>query len=151
MKYSPNCRKKKTVKGLPDMKKIIKIATAELQTLFYSPIAWLILVLFAVQTGITFTGALRGMLQSEMMGQHFASLTTLATRFRDMLEYLYLYIPLLTLGLISRELSSGSIKLLYSSPVSNTQIVLGKCLAMLVYGLVLTAVLGTFVLFGLFT
>lgn len=133
------------------MKKIIKIAVTELQTLFYSPIAWLILVLFAVQTGITFTGALKGMLQSEMMGQHFADLTILATRFRDMLEYLYLYIPLLTMGLISRELNSGSIKLLYSSPVSNTQIVLGKYLAMLIYGLALTAVLAIYVLFAVFT
>lgn len=132
------------------MKKITKIALAELQTLFYSPIAWLILVLFAVQTALTFTGALKGMLQTEMMGQHFADLTVLATRFRDMLEYLYLYIPLLTMGLISRELNSGSIKLLYSSPVTNAQIVLGKYLAMLIYGLALTAVLAAYVLFAVF-
>lgn len=133
------------------MKKIIKIAITELQTLFYSPIAWLILVLFAFQTAMTFTGALKGMLQVEMMGQHFAGLTTLTTRFDYMLEYLYLYIPLLTMGLISRELASGSIKLLYSSPVSNAQIVLGKYLAMMIYGLVLTAVLATYVVFCLFT
>jgi ABC-2 type transport system permease protein len=133
------------------MKKIRKIAKTELQTLFYSPIAWLILVLFAVQTALTFTGALKGQLQSEMMGQHFPNLTIWAFRFWEMLEYLYLYVPLLTMGLMSREISSGSIKLLYSSPVSNAQIILGKYLAMLVYGLVLTGVLATFGLFGLFT
>ena len=33
-------------------------------------------------------------------------------------ETIYLYIPLLTMNLMSREYSSGSIKLLYSSPVS---------------------------------
>lgn len=132
------------------MKKIRKIALTELQTLFYSPIAWLILVLFAVQTGMIFTGALKGALQTEMMGQHFADLTVWGLRLREMLDYLYLYIPLLTMGLISRELNSGSIKLLYSSPVSNAQIILGKYLSMLIYGLVLTGVVATFALFGAF-
>ena len=42
---------------------------------------------------------------------------------------LHFYIPLLTMGLISRELSTGSIKLLYSSPISNAQIVLGRFLS----------------------
>jgi ABC-2 type transport system permease protein len=132
------------------VKKIRKIAHTELQTLFYSPIAWLLLVLFTVQTAMTFTGALKGSLQAELMGQHFPNLTEWAFRYKEMLEYLYLYIPLLTMGLMSRETSSGSIKLLYSSPVSNTQIILGKYLAMLVYGLVLTAVLASFAIFGIF-
>ena len=45
--------------------------------------------------------------------------------------------PLLTMGLMSREFSSRSIKLLYSSPVTSSQIVMGKFLAMMAYGLVL--------------
>ncbi len=132
------------------MKKIRKIANTELQTLFYSPIAWLILVLFAVQTALTFTGGMKQSLQSEMMGQNFPNLTTWAFRYWQMLDYLYLYIPLLTMGLMSREFNSGSIKLLYSSPVSNAQIILGKYLAMLIYGLVLTGVLAIFGVFGCF-
>jgi ABC-2 type transport system permease protein len=132
------------------VKKIRKIALTELQTLFYSPIAWLILVLFAIQTGIIFTGGVRAQLQSEMMGQHFPNVTGWAFRFNDMIGYFYLYIPLLSMGLMSREFSSGSIKLLYSSPVSNTQIVLGKYLAMMMYGLVLTGVLVCFGVFGFF-
>ena len=133
------------------MKKIRKIALTELQTLFYSPIAWLILVLFAVQTGMIFTGGIKAQLQSEMMGQHFPNVTSWAFRFSQMIGYFYLYIPLLTMGLMSREFSSGSIKLLYSSPVSNAQIVLGKYLAMMVYGMVLTGVLVCFGVFGFFT
>jgi hypothetical protein len=35
-------------------------------------------------------------------------------------ETIYLYIPLLTMNLMSREYSSGSIKLLYSSPIKTT-------------------------------
>ena len=61
--------------------------------------------------------------------------------FVAVLSYLYLYIPLLTMGLMSRELGSGSIKLLYSSPITNAQIILGKYCAMLVYGLILVGVL----------
>ncbi len=54
-----------------------------------------------------------------------------------MLVHLYLYIPLLTMGLMSREYSSGSIKLLYSSPVSSVQIIFGKFLSMMIYSLIL--------------
>ena len=37
------------------MKTIWKIAKAELNTLFCSPIAWLILIIFAFQAGITYS------------------------------------------------------------------------------------------------
>ena len=67
-----------------------------------------------------------------------------------MQEYLYLYIPLLTMGLLSRERSTGSIKLLYSSPITNTQIVLGKYLSMLIYNLMIVVILLIPVLFGSF-
>ena len=61
--------------------------------------------------------------------------------FPYVLGYLYLYIPLLTMGLMSREFSSGSIKLLYSSPVRASQIVAGKFLSVMVYGAVLMGVI----------
>lgn len=48
--------------------------------------------------------------------------------FTTMQNYLYFYIPLLTMSLVSKELSSGSIRLLYSSPITNTQIIVGKIL-----------------------
>ncbi|HEU4471358.1 MAG TPA: Gldg family protein, partial [Flavisolibacter sp.] len=54
---------------------------------------------------------------------------------------LYLYLPLLTMGLMSRETSSGSIKLLLSSPVTIKEIILGKYLAMVYYGLLFIMVL----------
>jgi ABC-2 type transport system permease protein len=61
---------------------------------------------------------------------------------------MYLYLPLLTMGLISREISSGTIKLLYSSPVKTRDIVFGKFLALSIYGILLTAVLGMFLTVG---
>lgn len=41
-------------------------------------------------------------------------------------EILYLFIPLLTMGIMNREVNSGTIKLLYSSPIRSRHIVLGK-------------------------
>lgn len=64
---------------------------------------------------------------------------------------LYLYIPLLSMGLFSRELSSGSFKLLLSSPVTVFQIVLGKYLSLMVYCLLLVVVLSSFIITGMFS
>ena len=36
------------------MKMILKIARKELQVLFYSPVAWFLLLVFTVQTGLLF-------------------------------------------------------------------------------------------------
>ena len=52
------------------------------------------------------------------------------------------------MGLMSKEYSSGSIKLLYSSPITNTQIILGKYASMLVYSAVLMLVLLVFLFLG---
>lgn len=38
------------------MRTIFKIAKTELRDLFYSPIAWLILIIFTFQTGMLFSG-----------------------------------------------------------------------------------------------
>src|SRR5690606_28313783 len=65
------------------------------------------------------------------------------------MQKLYLYIPLLTMGLISRETSSGTIKLLYSSPIKVREIVFGKYLAMIVYSLVLVTIVTIFVISGI--
>lgn len=138
------------------MRTIYKIARTELQTLFYSPVAWLILVIFTFQGSMAFGEYLVQMAQAKDMGYDFPSLTPVLfassryTVFAAMQGYLYLYIPLLTMGLMSRELGSGSIKLLYSSPVTNTQIILGKFLSMMIYGLALVGVLVLMVIFSAF-
>ena len=131
------------------MRRILKIAKAELFTLFYSPVAWLILVAFTVQVGLKFTGLMADFVYREDIGfgNGFLTANLLGGMFglyNTVQQYLYLYMPLLTMGLMSREFSSGSIKLLYSSPVTSSQIVMGKFLAMMAYGLVL---LGTLILY----
>lgn len=135
------------------MRAIKRIALTELQTLFYSPIAWLILIIFFLQGAVIFTDKIdyfvktieSGYSNSNVTFSTFSSYGT--SLFRDMRSYLYLYVPLLTMGIFSREFSSGSIKLLYSSPVTNVQIVLGKFLAILVYGAVLMLTFVSFILY----
>ena len=135
------------------MKTIYKIAKTELQTLFYSPIAWLILIIFTFQCSMTFSNLMGGMVRSESLGYGNYNATLglysgMRGLFTAVQSYLYLYIPLLTMSLMSRELGSGSIKLLYSSPVTNWQIILGKYASMMVYALVL---IGVLTIFGIFT
>lgn len=122
------------------MSMIFRIARLELSTLFYSPVAWLVLIVFCFQNGLHFTSLLDMMDSQQQAGSELPSLSTaLFTSpmyqgvFVNVQQKLFLFIPLLTMGLMSRELGSGSIKLLYSSPVTTTQIVLGKYVAMLMY------------------
>ena len=137
------------------MKMIFKIAKTELQTLFYSPVAWLILIIFTFQASILFTNVFDMSVKSQSLEYQLDNVTLFTFGgmfglFSGIQQYLYLYIPLLTMGLMSREVSSGSIKLLYSSPVTNKQIVLGKYLAMMLYGLLLMAILSIFVIYSAF-
>lgn len=128
------------------MKKIVRIARLELGVMFYSPIAWLVLVIFMIQCGVGFIDLLQKFEASQQFGNATTSITISLFGgnegfFSDIQSKLYLYIPLLTMGLLSREIHSGSIKLLLSSPVRNTEIILGKFLAMMIYGLLLMAVI----------
>ena len=124
------------------MKTTYRIAVAELRSLFCSPVAWLILVIFAVQVGVAFGDAFDRQVQSQALGHTLWNVTSgIFTGwlgiFPRFLGNLYLYIPLLTMGLMSREYSSGSIKLLFSSPVTDSQIIFGKYFSVLIYNLVL--------------
>lgn len=129
------------------MKIIFKIARMELQKLFYSPIAWLILILFSIQSGIAIMQATSMYVINSELGYSIQNLTfeifSNPNRgfFSKVVNHLYLYMPLLTMGLLSREFGTGSIKLLYSSPISNLQIVLGKFVSMLAFGLVMVLIL----------
>ena len=50
------------------MKMIFKIAKTELQALFYSPIAWLLLVVFAYLVGMIMSGMLEDFVVRQAMG-----------------------------------------------------------------------------------
>ena len=138
------------------MKKIFKIAKLELSILFYAPVAWLVLVIFIVQCSMHFFNLYQGLREGLSAGININNITYAVFPdqpglFTEVLQNLYLYIPLLTMGLMSRETSSGSIKLLLSSPVKIREIILGKYLAIAIYGLLLMLILCIYSVIALLT
>lgn len=139
------------------MKTIFLVAKTELKTLFYSPIAWFLIIVFLIQCSITYVTALDAMarlsddgytFQFSLIGEFFlGSRGVLST----VMKNLYLYLPLLTMGLISRETSSGTIRLLYSSPIHVRHIVLGKFLSMMMMNILLVGIVGLFIGFSYLT
>lgn len=146
------------------MKMISKIAKTELRTLFYSPVAWFLAIAFMVQCAWFYTNALLYMSrwQDVMVRNNpkFISFGAVSLTnsiflnsdgmFHHALQNLFLFVPLLSMGLISREINNGTIRLLYSSPVKVHQIVLGKYLAVMIYNLLLVGIMGIFMVQGAF-
>lgn len=132
------------------MKQIWSIARTELQCLFYSPVAWILLCIFMAQAATFFLDPLYACIRHQLMDWTSWGITRqlFAGGLYGVREYLYLYVPLLTMGLLSKEKSSGSIKLLYSTPISGGQIVLGKFVSMMAYGAILCGMLLLFILFA---
>ena len=121
------------------MRNVIVIFKKELRSYFASPIAYLLLTIFAVIFGFFFYSAtrffvLQGM-QMQMMGRGMPM---------DVNEYVIrplltnasviglFLIPMITMRLYAEEKRSGTIELLMTSPVRDLEIVLGKWLAALV-------------------
>ena len=95
---------------------------------------------------MAFCDKLANFLRDYVVGYSFYDMTSRTfvgyqAVFTEIQQYLYLYIPLLTMGIMSREYNSGSIKLLFSSPINNRQIILGKYFALMTYMLILIGTL----------
>jgi ABC-2 type transport system permease protein len=121
------------------MRNVLVIFKKELKSYFASPIAYLLLAIFAVIFGFFFYSAtrffvLQGM-QMQMMGRGMPM---------DVNEYVIrplltnasviglFLIPMITMRLYAEEKRSGTIELLMTSPVRDLEIVLGKWLSALV-------------------
>ncbi|CAK0765196.1 ABC transporter permease [Gammaproteobacteria bacterium] len=127
--------------------KALVIAGHELRSLFFSPLAWSVLGVVEAILAWMFLAHLDYFLQRQ------AELATLESApgatefvagqlFGDAAVVLMLVMPLLTMRLMSEELRSQTLILLFSSPVSMISIVLGKYLGILGFvGLLVTLVL----------
>ena len=133
---------------------VLNIARTELKMIFTTPVAWIMLMVFTVLCALFFTDVFSMYAEAQEAGSHLSFITNGMFSsdsyglFPTVKFYLFLFIPLVSMGMISRDLSTGSIKLLYSSPINDTQIVMGKFVAMLGYGLAMVAVVTAFTLFG---
>jgi ABC-2 type transport system permease protein len=125
---------------------IFTIAMRELRSLFLSPLAWTILAvlqfilawLFFVQVDTYFSLQAQLTMMDNPPG---VSDLVVAPLFNTASVLLLLVCPLLTMRLLSEERRSGSLHLLLSSPVSMTEIVLGKYLGIMLFMLILVGMI----------
>tara|TARA_B100000809_G_scaffold252768_1_gene287863 strand:+ start:174 stop:887 length:714 start_codon:yes stop_codon:yes gene_type:complete len=112
------------------MHNIMTIYKKELRSFFTSPMAYIFLVVFALVNGYFFTNTFFLYNQSDMRAL-FGIVP---------LVYLF-FIPAVSMGLISREKSLGTIEIISTLPIRERDIVLGKYLAG--FTLILVALLTT--------
>jgi len=120
------------------MRNILIICNKELRSYFASPIAYLLLTMFAVIFGFFFWNSLgyfvlMGM-ESQMRGQ-MMPLNVNEMIIRPLLSNVgvigLFFIPMITMRLFAEEKRSGTIELLATSPIRDIEIIVGKWLAAL--------------------
>jgi ABC-2 type transport system permease protein len=129
------------------MRNIWTICRRELYAYFVSPIAWVLLTLFAFLSGIFtyFIAAsfVRYSLEGQMSGQSFpmnVNEQVIAPLFSNIAVVGLFFIPLISMRLFAEEKRQGTIELLATSPVHDLEIIIGKWLsAVLMYGALLLA------------
>lgn len=137
------------------MRNIWVITKKELKTYFTSPIAYVVIAVFLVLVGFFFYSLIWWFnSQSLQMAQnpyYYQQLNinqmVYSPLFHNTSIILLLMLPLLTMRLFSEEKKIGTEELLFTSPISVNQIILGKYLASLIVlasMLLLTGILSIF-------
>jgi len=102
------------------MKNILTIFRKELKSYFSSPVAYIVIAVFLIITGWFFTSSL-----------FLAGLVTMRNVF-DIIPFIFLFfIPAISMRSFSEEKKTGTIELLLTKPISDSDIVIGKFLAAL--------------------
>ncbi len=114
------------------MRNIAAIYSKELRSYFNGPMAYIFLVLFALLNGYFFTATFFVMGQSDLRAL-FGVVP---------LVYLF-FVPAISMGLISREKSLGTMEVIATLPITDIEFVVGKYLSAVT--LIATALVFTFV------
>ncbi|WP_198266458.1 ABC transporter permease subunit [sulfur-oxidizing endosymbiont of Gigantopelta aegis] len=112
------------------------IALRELKSLFLSPLAWAMLTVMQLITCYQFLSQLETYMQLQAklsVLDNSPGITDLviAPLLGGVAIVLLLIVPLLTMRLVSEEQKNQTLTLLFSAPISMTQIILGKYLGIL--------------------
>src|SRR5467141_733062 len=127
------------------MRNVWIICAKELRSYFVSPIAYLLLVMFAVIFGFFFWNSLGYIvnmtMQAQMEGEPFP-MNLNEQVIRPLLSNINVialfFIPMITMRLFAEEKRTGTIELLTTSPVRDVEVILGKWLAaVLLYACIL--------------
>ena len=120
------------------MKQTYAIFQKEFKSFFYSPIAYVILALFTALTGVFFylylsnfvQAAFMDMLRTQQAPQKLnVNLMLIRPYFWNIALISLFTLPLITMRLYSEEKRTGTVELLYTTPITPMQIILGKFLA----------------------
>jgi ABC-2 type transport system permease protein len=128
------------------MRNILIICKKELSSYFVSPIAYLLLTMFALIFGFFFwnsVGYFNMMgLESQMRGQGFP-MSVNEYVIRPLLSNVSViglfFIPMITMRLFAEEKRTGTIELLATSPIRDIEVIIGKWLAALILYVVMLA------------
>ncbi len=131
------------------MRATLAIFQKEFKSFFYSPIAYVILALFTALTGVFFYLYLSSFVEASFMDtiraqqygmapQKFnVNLMLIRPYFWNIALISLFTLPTITMRLYSEEKRLGTVELLYTTPITPTQIVLGKFLAGVAFYVVL--------------
>ncbi len=127
----------------------------ELNSYFYSPIAYAVIVIFLIVAGFFFYSgmSLFSVVSFEMgrtaqyAGPQELSLSEFVLRplFGNLSVVMLLMMPLLTMRLFSEEKKSGSIELLSTWPLRDIELLLGKYLAVLIVFIIMVSITGLYI------
>lgn len=125
---------------------IFHIAARELRTLFLSPLAWSVIGVVQFILSLLFLFALQDFLMTHQARLHMYAMPLGVTDFVVAPLYssasiiLMLVVPLITMRVISDERRNRSLTLLFSAPLSMTEIVVGKYLGVLAFLIIMTLI-----------
>ncbi|HEX3702555.1 MAG TPA: ABC transporter permease subunit [Vicinamibacterales bacterium] len=130
------------------MANILAIAGKELRSYFTSPIAYIVIGLFAALSGFFFWAILQYFVaQSMQMGQFGMgpqSMNVNQQLVRPLVQNITILVlflmPMVTMRTYAEEKRSGTIELLLTSPLSDFQIIMGKFLGAMALYLIMLAV-----------
>ncbi|MGB5607027.1 MAG: ABC transporter permease subunit [Gammaproteobacteria bacterium] len=125
---------------------ILTIAGRELRSLFLSPLAWAILAVVQFIFGYLFATQIETYLYVQpqlaaIAGAPGVTDIIIAPLLADAAIILLLITPLITMRVLSEERRNRTLSLLFSAPVSMTEIVAGKYLGVLAFFLILLGML----------
>ena len=133
------------------MSNILAIAQKELKSYFASPIAYIVIGLWALLYGYFFAAILHFFVQQSMQMNQFGmqgpqSMNVNQQLIRPLLQNVNILVlflmPMVTMRTYAEEKRSGTIELLLTSPVTDFQIIMGKFLgAMALYACMLAVTL----------
>lgn len=122
------------------MKNVLAILEREFKSYFVSPAAYVVFVVYLFFTGFMFSGYM-------ILASRFQSEISMMSAFMNMGITLLLMSPGVTMRLLSEEKRSGTIELLMTSPVTDSQVVLGKFFASYAIMLIMFALTATYPIF----